>query len=116
MNILKKISLLLLMTLFFCSCSDKKDKIVLSADREAPLGWIFLNLYDDNSFEFISKGLRNKQIYLGNYRLKEDTIYFSYKDSIPNVGNIAILGNGHVRYINGQYHEIVEIKINKLKK
>lgn len=102
------------MTFFFYSCSDRKDKLVLSADREAPLGWIYLNLYNDDSFELISKGVRNKEIYSGNYRIDEDTIYFKYKDSIPTAGSIAVLENGYIRYINGKYSETVEIKINKL--
>lgn len=116
MKIFKIIVFPLFIILFFYSCSDKNDKLILTADREAPLGWIYLNLYDDNSFEFVSKGLRDKKIYSGNYKIKEDTIYFKYKDSIPTAGNIAVLENGYIRYINGKYHEFVEIKINKLKK
>ena len=111
---MKKI-LTLIILLFLFSCKKEKE-VVLSADREAPLGWIYLNMYDDNSFDFVSKGLRNKKIYSGNYKIKEDTIYFKYKYSIPTAGNIAVLENGYIRYINGKYHEFVEIKINKLKK
>ena len=60
----------------------------MSADREAPLGWIYLNMYDDKSFEFISKGMiRSKDIYAGNYSIKNDTIYFKYKDSNPDKYN-----------------------------
>jgi hypothetical protein len=55
----------------------------LLADREAPLGWIYLKMYDDKSFEFISQGMvRDKEVYSGNYEIKNDTLYFNYKDSI----------------------------------
>ena len=88
----------------------------MSADREAPLGWIYLNMYDDKSFEFISKGMiRSKDIYAGNYSIKNDTIYFKYKDSIPKAGTKAILINSFLKYIDGEYPESVEVKINKIK-
>ena len=54
---MKKI-LTLIILLFLVSCKKEKE-VGLSADREAPLGWIYLNMYDDNSFDFVSKGLRN---------------------------------------------------------
>jgi len=38
----------------------KPKKAVLVADREAPLGWAYLKIYEDKSFEFISKGLRDQ--------------------------------------------------------
>ncbi|MDN3692200.1 hypothetical protein QWZ06_07960 [Chryseobacterium tructae] len=48
------------------------------ADREAPLGWISLKMYDDKSFEFISQGMmRDKDIYKGSYKLKNDTLYLN---------------------------------------
>jgi hypothetical protein len=111
---MKKI-LALIILLFLFSCKKEKE-VVLSADREAPLGWIYLNMYDDKSFEFISKGMiRSKDIYAGNYSIKNDTIYFKYKDSIPKAGTKAILINSFLKYIDGEYPESVEVKINKIK-
>lgn len=107
--------------LYFCliliilSCKDERKEVLL-ADREAPLGWIYLKIYDDKSFEFISKGImRDNDIYKGNYELKNDTLYFKYNDSIPKAGSKAIIQNGYVSYINGSYPESVQIKLNKLK-
>ncbi|HCA07745.1 MAG TPA: hypothetical protein DEO71_11210 [Chryseobacterium sp.] len=93
--------------------NDKKE--ILSADREAPLGWIYLKMYDDESFEFISQGMmRDKDIYVGNYKLKHDTLYFKYKDSIPKAGSKAIIQKGFVNYLNGNYSESLQVKLNNL--
>ena len=100
--------------LMIISCKDKKKEVLL-AGREAPLGWMYLKMYDDKSFEFISQGMmRDKDISTGNYELKNDTIYFKYKDSIPRAGSKAVIEKGFVNYINGTYPESVEIKLNKL--
>lgn len=102
----------LLMVIINCK-NEKKE--ILSADREAPLGWIYLKMYDDKSFEFISRGMmRDEEIYSGSYELKNDTLHFKYKDIIPKAGSKAIIQNGFVNYINGNYPESVEIKLNKL--
>jgi len=102
--------------LIIISCKDKRKEVLL-ADREAPLGWIYLKIYDDKSFEFISQGMmRDKDVYTGNYELKNDTLYFKYSDSIPKAGSKAIIQNGYVSYINGSYPESVQIKLNKLQK
>ncbi|WP_223605651.1 hypothetical protein [Chryseobacterium sp. OSA05B] len=87
----------------------------MSADREAPLGWIYLKMYDDKSFEFISQGImRDKDIYEGNYKLKNDTFYFKYKDSIPKAGSKAIIQKGFVIYLNGNYSESLQVKLNNI--
>ncbi|MFL9833808.1 hypothetical protein [Chryseobacterium terrae] len=107
--------LYLCFVLITISCRNERKEVLL-ADREAPLGWIYLKIYDDKSFEFISKGMmRDNDVYTGNYELKNDTLYFRYKDSIPKAGSKAIIQNGYVNYINGDYSESVQIKLNKLK-
>lgn len=101
-----------------CDNSQKKhDKIpALLADREAPLGWVYLKIYEDKSFDFILTGLRDKTVYPGTCRLSNDTIFFTYKDSIPKAGKTAIINKNSVSYIEGSYFESVEIKLNKLTK
>ena len=85
------------------------------ADREAPLGWIYLKMYDDYTFDFISRGvLRDENIYSGIYNIKSDTVYFKYKDSIPQAGSMAVIKDGFVIYLNVKYHESVEIKLNNI--
>ncbi|MCX8531253.1 hypothetical protein [Chryseobacterium luquanense] len=104
----------LILLLIIISCKDER-KAVLLADREAPIGWIYLEMFDDKTFNFISKGgLRGDDIYSGNFNIKSDTVYFKYKDSIPQVGSKAIIQKGYVSYINGSYPESVQIKLNIL--
>lgn len=106
---------LLYLILIIISCKKEDKKEVLLADREAPLGWIYLRMYDDNSFEFISQGMvRDKDVYSGSYELKNDTVYFKYGDSIPKAGSKAVIEKGWVNYVNGSYPESVQIKLNKL--
>ena len=72
-------------------------------------------MYENKSFEFIFQGMmREKDIYKGSYELKNDTIYFKYKDSIPKAGSKALINNGLVNYLNGSYPESISIKLNKL--
>lgn len=108
------ICLILLLTII---CCREERKAVLLADREAPLGWIYLKMYDDYTFDFILRGfLRDEDIYSGNYNIKSDTVYFKYKDSIPQAGSMAVIKDGFVIYLNGKYHESVEIKLNNISK
>jgi hypothetical protein len=106
--------IILCSALYGCRNSQEKETVLL-ADREAPLGWIYLRMYTDSSFEFESRGLRDKDVYHGTYKLRGDTIYFNYRDSIPKAGTKAIITNKSVSYINGSYHESVGIKLNRLK-
>ncbi|MCW3169510.1 hypothetical protein OMO38_13355 [Chryseobacterium sp. 09-1422] len=111
-----KFNLIILILLLTISCKEEK-KDVLLADREAPLGWIYLKMYDDFTFDFISRGvLRDENIYSGSYYIKSDTVYFKYKDSIPQAGSMAVIKDGFVIYLNGKYHESVEIKLNNISK
>lgn len=111
-----KFNLIILILLLTISCKEEK-KGVLLADREAPLGWIYLKMYDDYTFDFISRGvLRDENIYSVSYNVRSDTVYFKYKDSIPHAGSMAVIKDGFVIYLNGKYHESVEIKLNNIKK
>jgi len=106
--------ILLLLLLLTLSCKNQKKEVLL-ADREAPLGWIYLKMYDDKSFEFISSGLiRGGDKYPGTYELKNDTVYFNYEGLAPKAGSMAIIANGFVNYFGGKYPERIEIKLNKL--
>jgi hypothetical protein len=116
MNTIRPIIAIAFISLAFFSCSNSKEskKAVLLADREAPLGWVYLRMYKDNTFEFESRGLREKDVYNGTYKLNKDTIYFYYTDSIPKAGKTATINRKSVFYIDGSYHESVEIKFNEL--
>ncbi len=103
-------------TLNSCTNAKKEEtkKLVLVADREAPLGWVYLKVYEGKSFDFVLTSLRDKIQYSGTYRLNKDTIFFTYADSIPKAGKTAIITKHSVSYIDGEYPESVLIKMNKL--
>jgi hypothetical protein len=108
-----------LIMIFLTGCNSQtpdQRKPILLADREAPLGWVYLRVYEDSTFEFESRGLeREGTIYPGKIELIGDTIVFHYRDSIPKAGARAILTKNWVSYFGGKYPESVEIKLNKLK-
>lgn len=108
-----RIILLSFIVFSFLNCNRKSDKnTLLLADREAPMGWISLKIYDDKTFEFISSGIFSDDVYPGTYKIHNDTIYFEYSEIIPHAGKIAVIDRKHIRYINSQ--ETVEIKHNEI--
>ncbi len=105
----------LILLLTFCNRTEKKE-IILLANREAPLGWVYLRIYRDKTFEFESRGIeRRGDIYGGTVELKNDTLYFKYSETIPKAGNKAVLRGGFVLYFGGKYPERLELKKNKFK-
>ena len=107
--------LILILTLTSCVRTEKQETLLL-ADREAPLGWVYLRVYKDKTFEFESRGLeRRGDIYAGIVEVKNDTIFFQYVDSVPKAGNKAILTENFVSYFSGEYPERLEIKKNVFK-
>lgn len=99
----------------FC-CKHKPEKtILLSADREAPMGWVSLKIYEDETFEFISSGMRDDVIYPGTVTISNDTLYFEYYDKIPKAGKIAVIKDNFITYIGGTYKESLQIKSSNLK-
>lgn len=77
--------------LIMISCKNGRKEVLL-ADREAPLGWVYLKMYDEKSFEFFSQGMmRDVNSFEGIYEIKNDTIYFKYKNVIPDAGSKAFI-------------------------
>ena len=115
MKVLRFIALSLIIFFMF-NCKEKSETILL-ADREAPLGWITLKIFKNETFEFISSGLRgDDEVYSGTVRLSNDTLYFKYSGKIPEIGKTAIINEKFINYIDGSYSESIKIKLNKLKK
>lgn len=112
---MKHLTILLLFTCILTSCNSPNEKeTILLADREAPLGWVYLRIYEDKTFEFESRGLeRRGYIYEGTMELKNDTLYFNYSDSIPSVGKKAVLNKNSILYTHGEYSESLLIKKNE---
>lgn len=77
---MKKILLFTSIIFLFVSCSEKKDlsEFLLLADQEAPLGWVYLRVYKDEKFEYISHSLKrsDKEIHQETVDFKNDIIYF----------------------------------------
>mgnify|MGYP001471472239 CR=1 FL=1 len=110
----------LFITLFLFSCQQetKEKEPILLADREAPLGWVYLRIYPDSTFEFETRGLRDRNLFGGKAEITNDTIFFHYKDSIPYSGTKAVYTKGAVAYTDGKngMHESLQIKLSKLNK
>ncbi|OAN64358.1 hypothetical protein A8B79_13545 [Balneola sp. EhC07] len=99
-----------------CSTKNKENEkeLLLQADREAPIGWIYLRIYQDSTFEFESRGLRTSTVYKGKAKIDKYQISFNYNDSIPKAGSLAIYNKNTVYYTNGDYAESVGITLTKL--
>ena len=105
-----------LLLIISCSTKNKEERkeLIIQADREAPLGWIYLRIYQDSTFEFESRGLRTSTIYKGKAEIDKYQIQFNYTDSIPKAGSLAIYDKNTFYYTNGSYPERVGITLTKL--
>ena len=111
--------LLVLFTVMSCNNSSKKMEkpTLLKAYREAPLGWVYLTIYQDSTFEFrLTSTRRIDDIYKGKVEIKKDSLFFTYFDSIPRAGKTAVYNNKVVTYIDGEYPERINISMTKLNK
>ncbi len=116
-----KVSLVVLASLTIASCNNSsrtiEKPILLKADREAPLGWVYLTIYQDSTFEFTLTGIRGVgDAYKGKVEIGKDSLFFAYLDSIPRAGKTAIYNDKVVAYIDGEYPERVNISLTKLTK
>ena len=113
---MNKIIPLIIIALLILSCRNKNKRtdFILYADREAPIGWIYLKVYKDSTFDFISKSFPTSKIHSGILSIKNDTLNFNFYDSIPAVGDKAIIDKRHVIYVNGSYKERLEIRLDSI--
>ena len=114
-----KVSLMTFALLTITSCNNSSKTIekpaILRADREAPLGWVYLTVYQDSTFEFKVTGMRGEgKAYKGKVEIGSDTLQFTYLDSIPKAGQTAIYNDKVVSFIDGEYNERVSISMTKL--
>ncbi|OMP31626.1 hypothetical protein [Mangrovimonas sp. DI 80] len=119
----KILALFSLILILNCSNNNsQKDnrKFVFKANREAPIGWVYLDLYADSSFDlrFNRRGKPNS----GKYQYIEDTIYLKYdlkqdvyrSKAIINKNNLCFI-NDSIRKINNvECTELLEITLNNL--
>jgi hypothetical protein len=116
-----KTSLVVLASLTVTSCNNSSRTIekptLLKANREAPIGWVYLTIYQDSTFEFKLTGIREvDDLYKGKVEIGKDSLFFAYSDSIPKAGKTAIYDGKVVVYIDGEYHEQLNISMTKLTK
>jgi hypothetical protein len=103
---IRHIILLSLTILFACKSTETSEnredkKTILHASREAPLGWLYFELYSDSSFKATSAGLRDADKYHGTYQLHFDTLFLTYKDSIPKAfGKEILIENHNLRFLD----------------
>lgn len=114
-----KVSFVVLASLVMTSCNNSskttEKPILLRADREAPLGWVYLTIYQDSTFEFKLTGMRGEgNAYKGKVEIGKDTLHFTYLDSIPKAGKTAVYNDKVVSFIDGEYRERVSISMTKL--
>lgn len=99
------------------STSRTEKKPILKANREAPLGWVYLTIYQDSTFEFTLTGIRaDKDVFKGKVEIRQDSLFFAYSDSIPRAGKTAIYNDKAVAYIDGEYPERLNISLTELTK
>lgn len=109
-------SLMIIVLLVSCSTKkvEEKGAVILLADREAPLGWVYLRIFQDSTFEFESRGLRTKEVYYGQAEITKNQIIFNYQGNDPKIGDISIYNKYSVYFTNGEYPESLGIKFSKL--
>ncbi len=77
------------------------------------MGWVYLRIYEDSTFEFESRGIeRQGDIYSGNVKITTDTLFFNYVELVPKAGKTAIYNSTRIAYIDGQYPESMPITLN----
>lgn len=116
-----KVSLVVLTLTTLTSCNNFRTKtekpLLLKADREAPLGWVYLSIYQDSTFEFTLTGIRGvRDVYFGKVEIRKDSLFFAYSDIIPRAGKTAVYNDKVVAYIDGKYPERLNISMSKLTK
>ena len=107
--IMNRLLLIIIASLLLIQCSQKEktSNEVLIAKNNLDLGDSqLLTFYRDSSFSFEwidhSSNPEIKISCVGKYLIKNDTAYLSSKIAFGK-GNIAIIKNGFIEFINGEY-------------
>ena len=90
------------------------ENAILIAEREAPIGWNYLRIYKDSTFEFEYRSFPNSRFHKGTFQIINDTLNFQYSDSIPPFGSKAIIDRNYIIYINGKNNERLEIWLDSI--
>ncbi len=82
-------------------CSGPDPIIV--ASREAPLGYVVMQLYDDGTFAFENRGLRStsEETYKGTFVNHHDTLSFLFQAVPPWAGCTSAILTDRLIIFNG---------------
>tara|TARA_R110002072_G_scaffold216077_1_gene373419 strand:- start:381408 stop:381890 length:483 start_codon:yes stop_codon:yes gene_type:complete len=109
------ILLIIIVDLFLFPINQKSDQLILSAYREAPLGGIWLALYDDQTWEI---GYSSREITSsGNYFIRHDTLTLNAQSGKTILQDISktsfIIDSKNLREIENSGIRALEIVFKK---
>jgi hypothetical protein len=106
--------LIILIVNVYCSKTQNDNRVViLHGDREAPLGWVTFEMYEDSTFEFTSSGLRDEDVYRGKFEIWDGLISLIYEDSISKyLGSYIHISGKSLIGEKGLF--VTDISMNKL--
>jgi hypothetical protein len=99
--------------LCFHACGKGGHRLVLSAERAAPIGGEFLRFYADSTAEYGYAVVRENIKAKGAYRYSGDTLYFLSEAFTPHFREGLITIRGDTLYMASGLH--FKITKNKLK-
>lgn len=98
-----------------CENNVPPKEAVLLADMQSPMGWNYLRIYKDLTFQFESKKLLKSTFYEGSVYIEGNVLYFNYKDTVPSFGDMATIDGVFITFDNGLSNEILEISLDTTK-
>jgi hypothetical protein len=115
-NMTKQLILSLSFIISLTSCSnsskptDNEPETILSADREAQIGWVNFDAYADNTFKY---SLSPRHKYTGTFRLNGDTLFLTCADSTIGI-DTAIIREKSVEFFGKKSPRFASISVNKI--
>lgn len=81
---------------------------------DASIGGLYLNIYQDSSFDFTDEGFKSQKVFYGNFIKTGDTLIFKYNKDIPDIGEKAIITPTAIAFIEGKHPESLLIRLNNM--
>jgi len=88
------------LTTLGCENAEKKPHL-LTAGREAPLGWVLLYLLPDDKFELHNAGIRagSGHVFTGSYHVQDSLLRLQFHDTVPAQGcSEAIIAERFIKF------------------
>lgn len=110
------ISLSFALSVIACGSPSDEAKVgsqtVLSANREAPIGWVKFDAYSDSTFTY---SLSSRDKYHGTYSRKGDTLLLTCADSTIGIDTVVVEDTS-LKFVGEQTPGYAGITINTLTK